>query len=86
MTVSELKDFFKEHLVPSKLYEIGKELDGRICLTKSGNLWELYFSDHKEKIGLMRFTDENTACMRMKEELRKIMESVYEITWLPKRA
>ncbi len=86
MTVNELKSFFKEHLVPSKLYKIGKELDGRICLTKSGDEWELYFSDHKEKVGLMRFADENTACVKMKEELRKIMESVYEITWLPKRA
>ncbi len=86
MTAKELKDFFKEHLVPSKLYKIGKEHDGRVCLTKSGNEWELYFSDHKQKIGLMKFADENTACLKMMEELRKVMESIYEITWLPKKA
>jgi hypothetical protein len=86
MTVKELQSFFKEHLVPSKLYTFGKGHDGRICLTKVGEIWELYFMDHKEKVGLMKFTDENSACLKMMDELRKIMESVYEITWLPKKA
>ncbi len=86
MTAKELKKFFKEHLVPSKLYKIGKERDGRVCLTKEGNFWEVYFMDHKEKIGLMKFTDENSACLKMKDELRKIMESIYEITWMPAKA
>ena len=83
MTAKELKHFFKEHLVPSKLYKIGKHRDGRICLTKHKGVWEVYFFEHKEKIGLMSFTDENSACQSMKEELRKIMESIYEITWKP---
>ena len=86
MTAAELQDFLKEHLVPSKLYKIGKNHDGSICLTKSGDEWELYFSDHKEKVGLMRFTDENAACLKMKDELRKIMESVYGLTWVPREA
>jgi len=86
MTAKELKKFFKEHLVPSKLYKIGKERDGRVCLTKEGNFWEVYFMDHKEKIGLMKFTDENSACLKMKDELRKIMETIYEITWMPTKA
>ncbi len=83
MTIEELKCFFKEHLVPSKLYEIGKEHDQRVCLTKNDGVWEVYFFDHKKKIGLMRFTDENSACQSMMNELRKIMESIYEITWKP---
>lgn len=83
MTAKELKHFFKEHLVPSKLYKIGKRRDGRVCLTKKDGIWEVYFFDHKEKIGLMRFTDENSACQSMMNELRKIMESVYEITFIP---
>lgn len=83
MTAKELKHFFKEHLVPSKLYKIGKKRDGRICLTKSKGVWEVYFFDHKKKIGLMSYDDENSACQSMKEELRKIMESIYEITWKP---
>jgi hypothetical protein len=55
-------------------------------MTKEGNFWEVYFVDHKEKIGLMKFTDENSACIKMKDELRKIMESIYEITWMPTKA
>ena len=86
MTTKELKKFFKEHLVPSKLYKIGKKHDGRICMTKEGKTWEVYFMDHKEKVGLMKFSDENSACLRMKDELRKIMESIYEITWMPTKA
>ncbi len=86
MTVNELKTFFKDHLVPSKLYDFGKGHEGRICMTRNGDFWEVYFMDHKEKVGLMKFADENSACLKMKEELRKIMESIYEVTWLPKKA
>ena len=85
MTAKELKKFFKEHLVPSKLYKIGKKHDGRICLTKDKGIWEVYFLDHKEKIGLIRYEGENSACQAMKNEQRKIMEAFYEITWTPTR-
>ncbi|MBE5860539.1 MAG: hypothetical protein E7301_10520 [Butyrivibrio sp.] len=83
MNTKELKHFLKEHLVPSKLYTIGKKKNGRICLTKAGDSWELFFMDSKKKVGLMLFPDENSACQSMKEELRKIMESIYEVTWVP---
>ncbi|WP_026511551.1 MULTISPECIES: hypothetical protein [unclassified Butyrivibrio] len=83
MTVTELKEFFTDHLVPSKLYEIGKAIDGKVCLTKNKDFWEVYFLDHAEKIGLMCFKDENSACQSMKNELRKLMESIYELTWKP---
>ena len=36
MTVKELKAFFKEHLVPSRLYNLkGGSHGGRICLGKN---------------------------------------------------
>ena len=86
MTTKELKNFFKDHLVPSKLYKIGKEQSGRICMTKNKDFWEVYFLDNKDKIGLMLFSDENSACQSMMDELRKLMESIYEITWKPIKA
>ena len=43
MTISELKTYLKEHLVPSKLYEIGGESNGRICLAKVNDFWEVFF-------------------------------------------
>ena len=83
MTVKELKVFFKEHLVPSHLYNLkGGSRSNRICLGKSEeNMWEVYFSEKKNKIGLMQFATENEACQHMMDEVRKVMEQVYGVTW-----
>jgi hypothetical protein len=83
MTVKELKVFFKEHLVPSHLYNLkGGSRSNRICLGKSKeNMWEVYFSEKKNKIGLMQFATENEACQHMMDEIRKVMEQIYGITW-----
>ena len=83
MTVKELKIFFKEHLVPSHLYNLkGGARTNRICLGRSkDNIWEVYFSEKKNKIGLMRFATENEACQHMMDEIRKVMEQVYGVTW-----
>ena len=83
MTVKELKVFFKEHLVPSHLYNLkGGSRSNRICLGKSEeNMWEVYFSEKKNKIGLMQFATENEACQHMMDEIRKVMEQIYGITW-----
>ena len=83
MTIKELQLFFKEHLVPAKLYRIGgRGRSGKLCLTcnKSGS-WELFFGEKRKKVGLMRFASENEACHRMMEEMCKIMEQLYGITW-----
>ena len=82
MTVKELKVFFKEHLVPSHLYNLkGGSRSNRICLGKSEeNMWEVYFSEKKNKIGLMQFATENEACQHMMDEIRKVMEQIYGIT------
>ena len=83
MTVKELKVFFKEHLVPSHLYNLkGGSHGGRICIGKDKqNIWEVYFSDNKEKVGLMRFATESEACQHMMDEVRKVMEQIYGLTW-----
>ena len=83
MTVKELKVFFKEHLVPSHIYNLkGGSRSNRICLGKSEeNMWEVYFSEKKNKIGLMQFATENEACQHMMDEIRKVMEQIYGITW-----
>ena len=73
MTISELKTYLKEHLVPSKLYEIGGESNGRICLAKVNDCWEVFFFDNMKKIGTIVFKDENSACNRMLQELSKVM-------------
>ena len=83
MTVKELKAFFKEHLVPSHLYNLkGGSHRGRICMGKNKqDSWEVYFSEKKKKIGLMQFATESEACQHMMDEVRKVMEQVYGVTW-----
>ena len=81
MTGKELNKFFKEHLVPGKLYKIGGSHNKRICMKNEGEFWEVYFSDHKQKVGAMRYQDEESACWAMKNEVRKLMELMYGMTW-----
>ena len=85
MTTKELKKYFKEHLVPSKLYKIGGHHKNRICLDKTESGWTVFFQDNKDKVGVMNFVDEASACNRMKDELRKLMEQLYGVTWVPAR-
>ncbi|MDO4475833.1 MAG: hypothetical protein Q4B59_03530 [Lachnospiraceae bacterium] len=82
MSGKELREFFEEHLVPSKLYKIGGHHKNRICLEqeKQGD-WVVYFSDKKDRVGLMHFASEEEACSRMKDEVRKLMELMYGLTW-----
>lgn len=78
MTISELKKCLAEHLVPAKLYQIGGESNGRICLEKIGGIWEVFFFDNMKKVGTMFFKDENSACSRMLQEVAKVMNLVYD--------
>ena len=86
MTGKELNEYFKNHLVPSRLYKIGGKHNNRICMEKSDKGWEVFFSERKDKVGLMHFEDESSACASMKDEIRKMMEILYGITWAPERA
>lgn len=82
MTVKELKVFFQEHLVPSSLYALkGGNHKNRLVMGKSGTGWDIYFSDKKNKVGIMHFATESEACQRMKEEVLKLMEQIYGLSW-----
>ena len=81
MTGKELKEFFEAHLVPSKLYKIGGKHNNRICMEKANDGWEVFFSEHKERIGTLHYDDEASACISMKNEIRKLMEQMYGLTW-----
>lgn len=78
MTIAELKNFLSEHFVPAKLYQIGGESDGCICLEKVNDLWEVFFLEGTRKIGTLIFKDENSACSRMLREVSKVMKLVYD--------
>ena len=81
MTIRELRAFFEEHRVPKKLYSLKGNHNHRICLEQDKSGWEVYFSDKKAKVGLMRFASEGEACGRMKDEIKKVMELAYGLTW-----
>ncbi|MBR4278482.1 MAG: hypothetical protein IKQ28_08600 [Lachnospiraceae bacterium] len=81
MTIKELNSFFKEHLVPKKLYKVGGKHNKRVCLEKNGNGFDIFFCDNKKKIGLIHVKTEFEACKVMKEEMRKLMLSLYGISW-----
>ena len=81
MTGKELKKYFKEHLVPDGLYKIGGSHNHRICMDQDSEGWNVYFSEHKQKVGLLHFNDEESACAAMKNEIRKLMEVMYGVTW-----
>ena len=80
MTAKELQKYFKDHLVPSRLYNMkGGHHKNRICLgwDKTRQEWEVYYSEGRAKIGLMQFDNESEACQRMKEEVSTVMELIY---------
>lgn len=82
MTAKELKQYLKDHLVPSKLYKIGGHHKNRICMDKTKEGWCIFFQDKKGPVGTESFPDEASACRRMKEEIRILMEQIYGVTWV----
>ena len=73
----------KISLLDTMDYKIGGHHKNRICLDKTDKGWAVFFQDNKERIGVMNFVDEASACNSMKDELRKLMEQLYGITWAP---
>lgn len=82
MTVKEPQQYFKEHLVPKNLYKLDGNHRGRICMEHKGDSWNVYFSDRREKVGLLRFASESEACAAMKRQIEKLMEAVYGIAFV----
>lgn len=78
MNITELKNFLAEHLVPTKLYQIGGASDDRICLDKQNGFWEVFFCEKGNKFCSTLFQDEQSACARMLKELSKVMEIAYD--------
>lgn len=85
MNITELKTYLAEHLVPAKLYQIGSACDGRICLEKMGELWEVFFCEKGRKFCTSLFQDEQTACAALLRELSKVMEIAYDVRLTPAR-
>lgn len=82
MTSKDVRNFLKEHLVPAKLYKVGGEKKGRICLEKTGDGWEVFYRDKKDRVGAIYYQDEESACRGMLSEIRKFMECAYGVTWV----
>ena len=82
MTTKELKSYLKDHLVPDRLYDLKSNHKNRLCMEKAKNGYEIYFSDHKEKVGLLHFATESEACQCMKEEISKLMVSLYGLSFV----
>ena len=81
MTQKELKTFLMEHLVPRKWYKLGREKKNRICMTSEDGGFRAFFRDGTRRVGELFYKDEESACRGMKDELRKLMESAYGLTW-----
>ena len=45
------------------------------------NVYSFRGGNHKNRICMMQFASESEACMRMKEEVLKLMEQVYGLSW-----
>lgn len=54
-------------------------------MEQTENGWDVYFSEKKDKVGLMHYNDEAAACKGMKNEIRKMMELIYGLTWAEER-
>ena len=82
MTSKELCRFLKDHLVPRKLYKVNGAHSGRICVEHTASGWEVFYSEKKDKVGLLKYTTESAACLGMMNELRKVMEQIYGVSWI----
>lgn len=67
--------------MPAKLYDLKGSHNNRLCMEHAKDGWNVYFADQKNKVGLMHFGTEAAACASMKEEMRKIMVGMYDLTW-----
>ncbi|MDY6325538.1 MAG: hypothetical protein SPL99_10870 [Catonella sp.] len=82
MNTKELGTFLKEHLVPAKLYSLNGAHNNRICLEHSNDGWNVFFADRKDRVGLSHYNSETEACLGMKNEIRKFMETAYGLTFV----
>lgn len=79
MTRRELAHYFKDHLVPHRLYHLKGAHNKRICLEQAADGWNVYFADRKDKVGLLHFVNESDACMAMRDQINQVMRVLYGI-------
>lgn len=77
MTTRELGQYFKEHLVPNRLYHLKGAHNKRICMEQVADGWNVYYADHKDKVGLLHFVTESEACQAMKDQVGQLMRVMY---------
>jgi len=79
---NELKEFLKAHLVPSRIYNLKGARNARICMEKAANGFDVFFSDHRQKVGLLHFATESEACRAMIGEIQKVMQVMYGLKFV----
>lgn len=81
MTTRELQVFFQEHLVPARLYNLKGARNKRLCMEQVRDGWNVYYADHKDKVGISHYLTESEACLAMKYEVDKVMRVLYGVTF-----
>ena len=71
MTILELKKVLDENNIPRNLYnlEMSGLKDQRICVEKTENGWNVYYSERGQKFDLKRYFSEHDACMDLLQRL-----------------
>lgn len=77
MTRIELAAYFREHHVPAKFYSLKENgKNGRICLSREGSGWDVYYKEHEAKIGALHFATEAEALAGLKTEVSKMVQAL----------
>lgn len=77
MTTRELRQYFKDHLVPTRLYHLRGAHHNRICMEQVADGWNIYYAERHNKVGLLHFATESEACEAMREQIGKVMQALY---------
>lgn len=81
MTVYELSKALKSLRIPSFIYNIdilGKGLqDQRVCLTKEGEVWNVFMSERNHRFGLKQYKSEADACEDVLKRVLDVMHTTY---------
>lgn len=81
MTTRELQSYLQEHLVPSRLYDLKKAHNKRLCMEQVRDGWNVYYADKKDKVGISHYLTESDACLAMRNEINKVMRVMYGVTF-----
>lgn len=75
MTKSELRARLLAENISQDLYSLDGGLPGeKLCLSNTGNKWQVYYSERGLKTGLKEFDSEHDACDHFYVELLEIIK------------